>query len=590
MKRVVLLCLALTICVTAPASATVYEVNTTADTTVAGGCDTDPTCSIRDALNIADNSADNTVQLPAGRYELNTPTVVGALQLGATTNVIGAGARSTIIDANGESRVFNVFGTNRIEGVTITGGAATFFEIMGFPLDFGDGGGILTQGNFTLVNSTVTGNTAQFSGGGVATGTFFEGPDPGPVTIIGSTISDNTVTGGAGQGQGGGVTAFSDLTMTNTTVTGNSAENVGVSNQGGGVLATDGATRLNNVTIANNTATGVADLGAGFAGDNIGLPPAASQLTATNTIIAGNTFNGTASDCGLVNTVASDNNLSSDDSCDFDDAGSKEDTNPQLGALGNNGGLTDTLKFAQGAPPYNAGVANGCQTTDQRGVGRVQQGTCDIGAVELAPPTAVTGATSGLTSTSATLLGTSTNPLVTAANSAFEFGTTTGYGQTAGASGVAAGATEGESGPVSGLAPETLYHYRLVVFNGDGISRGADRTFITPAAASQEARRRPTVASAGVPRGCVRRAFTLRVRARVASGTRLKAVRVTLDGRTLRRTTRSRFTVRVNAQRLSSGRHTLRIKAVDRGNRTRTVTRRFSRCARVPVADPRFTG
>ena len=48
--------------------------------------------------------------------------------------------------------------------------------------------------------------------------------------------------------------------------------------------------------------------------------------------------------------------------------------------------------------------------------------------------------------------------------------------------------------------------------------------------------------------------------------------------------------MRVNAARLRSGRHTLRIKAVDRGNRTRTVTRRFSRCARVPVAEPRFTG
>ena len=56
MKRVVLLSLALTFCLTAPASAAVYEVNTTADTTVAGGCDTDPTCSIRDALNIADNA------------------------------------------------------------------------------------------------------------------------------------------------------------------------------------------------------------------------------------------------------------------------------------------------------------------------------------------------------------------------------------------------------------------------------------------------------------------------------------------------------------------------------------------------------
>ncbi len=511
------------------------------------------------------------------------------MDLQATTQLVGAGARSTIIDANGASRVFTASGDNRIEGVTITGGRAD----VGL-LDPADGGGILSGGTLTLVNSTVTGNSAAFSGGGVASTTLFEGGDPGLVTITGSTINGNQVSGGAGNGQGGGVTTFGGLTMTNTTVTNNSAENTG-NNQGGGVLAADGDTTLRNVTIASNTTSGATDLGAGVAGDNLGVPPAASQLTATNTIVAGNTHNGTASDCGLVNTVATDNNLSSDDSCDFDDSGSKENTNPQLQGLADNSGPTNTRKFAQGAPPYNAGVAANCPATDQRGVSRPQQGTCDIGAVELAPPTATTGGASGVTTRSATLLGTSANPLLSAGTVSFEFGTTTGYGRTIPAGGVAAEATENESAPAGALAPNTLYHYRLTAQNGDGVSRGADRTFITPAVVVPPqpvppTLSRPSVSVGGVRRSCVRRAFTIRVRVGVNSATRLKSVRVTLDGRTIRRSSRRSFRVRVNARRLSSGRHTLRIRAVDRGNRTRTATRRFSRCARVPAARPRFTG
>ena len=63
---------------------------------------------------------------------------------------------------------------------------------------------------------------------------------------------------------------------------------------------------------------------------------------------------------------------------------------PQLGALGNNGGPTQTELPASGSPAVGAVPAAVCSasgvSTDQRGVARPagNNGTCTIGAVEVA--------------------------------------------------------------------------------------------------------------------------------------------------------------------------------------------------------------
>jgi hypothetical protein len=419
-----------------------------------------------------------------------------------------------------------------------------------------------------------------------------------PLTLVRTTVNGNTVDSSVpGNGHGGGIASFGELSLTNSTVHGNSVAKDGI-NEGGGLVSTGGVTTMINSTITGNSIESPLGLGGGISLDNTNVGFFAGELEATNTIIAGNTAAGAEDDCALGDTTFTDNNISGDDSCDFTDAGSKQNTNPALFPLRDNGGRTPTQNFPLTSPALDAGTATGCPSTDQRQVNRPQRGTCDIGAVELAPPTATTGGVTGLTNVAATILGRSVNPLVVAGTATFEFGTTTAYGrsvpsggagtavrQAQATAGVAPNATEDESAGLTGLSANTLYHYRLVVQNADGIAHGADATFTT-----KRTLRRPTLSVSGVRRSCVRRAFTLRVRARVSTGTRLKAVRVTLDGRTIKRSTRRSFSVRVNAARLSSGRHTLRIKAVDRGNRTRTVTRRFSRCARVPVARPRFTG
>jgi uncharacterized repeat protein (TIGR01451 family) len=102
-------------------------------------------------------------------------------------------------------------------------------------------------------------------------------------------------------------------------------------------------------------------------------------------------------------------------------------------------------------------------------------------------------------------------------------------------------------------------------------------------------RRAPVISVAGVrAASCTSSSFTAQVRVRDAS--RLRSVRVFINGRRVQSTTRKRFGVRVSVGALRAGRvNTLRVVAVDaRGNR-RAVSRTFRRCALPPVA-PVFTG
>jgi Ice-binding-like len=88
-----------------------------------------------------------------------------------------------------------------------------------------------------------------------------------------------------------------------------------------------------------------------------------------------------------------------------------------------------------------------------------------------------------------------------------------------------------------------------------------------------------------IPRHCVSRGFTARVRVSDASG--LRRVDVFLDGKRIKRTTRPRFSVSISAGRLRAARHTIRVVATDRAGNRKTARRSFTRCA---AAIPRLTG
>ncbi|MEA2444542.1 MAG: hypothetical protein QOJ12_1834, partial [Thermoleophilales bacterium] len=114
--------------------------------------------------------------------------------------------------------------------------------------------------------------------------------------------------------------------------------------------------------------------------------------------------------------------------------------------------------------------------------------TADVSA-PAAKPVVATGAASGVTAGEATLHGT-VNPEGDATGYHFEYGTSTGYGQQAPASDAPVGSDStdhAESVDISGLAPGTTYHFRIVATNSAGPSNGSDQIFTTSAAPSAPA-------------------------------------------------------------------------------------------------------
>lgn len=95
-------------------------------------------------------------------------------------------------------------------------------------------------------------------------------------------------------------------------------------------------------------------------------------------------------------------------------------------------------------------------------------------------PTAVTGAASGIGTTFATMTGAVVSQGQTT-SFLFEYGTTANYGlQTVAQNATAATTATPVSSTVTGLAPGTTFHYRLVAMHtGFPANNGADQTFTT---------------------------------------------------------------------------------------------------------------
>jgi len=191
-------------------------------------------------------------------------------------------------------------------------------------------------------------------------------------------IDDLTITAGHAD-QGGGVLNLGTLSVSGSTLTGDSATNAG-----GGISNSAGAT----LVITNSTFSG----NSGDAIDNAGT------LMATNVTIAGNsgpTAGGgggiaTTGSATLFNTIVA-NNMGGDVSGTLDPSSSHNliGGDPKLAALANYGGLTLTMAREPSSPAIDAGDNALAQaaglSTDQRGLPRVANGTVDIGAYEVQP-------------------------------------------------------------------------------------------------------------------------------------------------------------------------------------------------------------
>jgi hypothetical protein len=97
------------------------------------------------------------------------------------------------------------------------------------------------------------------------------------------------------------------------------------------------------------------------------------------------------------------------------------------------------------------------------------------------PPAATTGAASAVTATTATLNGT-VSPNKETTTYRFEYGTSAAYGSQTPAGTSSGNADKAVSADVTGLAPSTTYHFRLVARNNSGTATGADAQFTTPPA------------------------------------------------------------------------------------------------------------
>ncbi len=139
----------------------------------------------------------------------------------------------------------------------------------------GEGGGIWNASTLTVTRSTLSGNTATTSGDGGGITQL----TTGSTVITDSIISGNSALDSSGFGTGGGIHNNSILTIIRSTISGNSA-----GNNGGGIANNGGTVTITNSTLSGNTA-GVA--GGGITNSNA-VVTGNSSVTIMNSTISGN--------------------------------------------------------------------------------------------------------------------------------------------------------------------------------------------------------------------------------------------------------------------------------------------------------------
>jgi CSLREA domain-containing protein len=416
-------------------------VNTSADTRDAdpgdGVCaDAGGQCSLRAAIDEANAwpTAD-TITIAAGIDPTLTRAgnnedwnATGDLDVRGDLTIHGGGAT---VSAAGLDRVLDdESGNLSIDHLTVTGGLSP-----SYPLG-GTGGGILAGGNLTLDHVTVSGNTAGGPGGGVATyanlamtsSTVTENQtQTSPVsngdegsgiysgdtaTISGSRIYDNT--GPANDESPVALYAAGPLTLTTSRVDHNPRGGVltaSANGPGGGTITDSTIDHDGPVGVLVAAPTTITDstITANTIGVDVGL-----TTTITSSTIVGNTgaalnfelsfqvtltasLLSTPSPAPLciigqpdvtITVTSGGYNRATDTSCGLTRPTDQQAVVLSLGVLGPNGGTTPTIVPNAGSPGVDAipvgtaGLCDGTEPADQRGVSRPQGPACDVGSVE----------------------------------------------------------------------------------------------------------------------------------------------------------------------------------------------------------------
>jgi alpha-tubulin suppressor-like RCC1 family protein len=298
--------------------------------------------------------------------------------------------------------IYHGTGTLRLSRTSLIGNRAHstrhtgVYQSPGWPAR---GAGLYSGGTGSLEDCTISSNlaiggeaesntgasTSEWGGPGLGGGVC----NSAVLALIRCSIFGNEAMGGApawwaegASGFGGGVFNSDEVSLVNCTLAGNRASghlgrDQGGNGLGGGFFSTNGAyAALTNCTLANNEAIGGygSQTNGGSLGGNLCQ---FGELLLVNSIIAyGSTNNiyGSLTDLG--------HNISSDHSYVLTAEGSRNDTDPMLSALADNGGPTFTMALLPESPAIDAGTELQGIAVDQRGVARPVGGAFDIGAYE----------------------------------------------------------------------------------------------------------------------------------------------------------------------------------------------------------------
>jgi CSLREA domain-containing protein len=313
-----------------------------------------------------------------------TFSVKGAITLAQCTlgidkdlTISGPGADQLAVDGNRQCREFRVICPPL---PSLACALVPDVRISGLTIRNGyddAGGGIINfGGNLTLSDVTISGNTAaNVAGGRQGGGIYNSRGGLPPDDIFGGT-----------------------LTLVGVTISGNAAAT------GGGVYNTGAATITNStitgdsavvsggidntgsLTLVNSTVSGnIATVFAGGFGGGGGIG-GQGQTTLFNTIVANNPRGG---NCAGPVTTDGGYNIDDRTTCGFTAATSHANMDPQLDPAGlvPNGGPTSTIALLSGSPaidiiPPGTNACGTGITTDQRGVTRPFGAGCDVGAYE----------------------------------------------------------------------------------------------------------------------------------------------------------------------------------------------------------------
>jgi hypothetical protein len=175
---------------------------------------------------------------------------VGSTTVAKAITIKGeAGPGIPTLDGGGAGTVVHITrGTTTIEGLRIVNGVANVVSVEGNGCCVG--GGIAVSGDRAgarLVDSLVTGNSATVFGGGIDV-------DAGTLTLVDSTVSENTAWSAGGiDSDFGTVTLIGSTVSGNTAAGGTTCQDIG--SCAGGIWNFGGNLTLVDSTVSENTAT-----------------------------------------------------------------------------------------------------------------------------------------------------------------------------------------------------------------------------------------------------------------------------------------------------------------------------------------------